>query len=187
MRFFLRLLASACLACVPIHSQISGTTRGPSEVAINTPFVTTPPEVARAMLKLARVGKDDVVYDLGSGDGRIVIMAAREFGARGVGIEISPEHISEARESAKKTGVAARVEFRQQDLFDADIHDATVVAIYLLPEVNLRLRPKLMRELKPGTRVVSHTFNMGNWKPEQNIRVSGTPVLLWTVPARPLQ
>ncbi len=152
------------------------------EVAINTPFVTTPPEVVRAMLKLAATGKNDVVYDLGCGDGRIVIAAARDFGARGVGVEISPEHIAEARANARRANVAGRVEFRQQDLFDADIHDATVVAIYLLPDVNLRLRPKLLRDLKPGTRVVTHTFHMGDWKPERVIEAGGAKVYLWVVP-----
>ena len=153
------------------------------EIAINTPYVTTPPEVVRAMLKLATVGSGDVVYDLGCGDGRIVIAAARDFGAHGVGIEISPEHAAEARENVRKAGVGRRVDIRQQDLIDADLTRASVVALYLLPEVNLRLRPKLLRELKPGTRIVSHTFDMGDWRPDKVVSTHGTNVYLWVIPA----
>ncbi len=162
----------------------SAVAQGPAEIPINPPFVTTPSDVVRAMLRLASVGKDDVVYDLGCGDGRIVIAAARDFGARGVGIEISPEHVSDARERARQAGVAGRTEFHQQDLFDAEIAKETVVAIYLLPDVNLRLRPKLLRELKPGTRVVSHTFHMGDWAPHRVIEAHGTKVYEWVIPRR---
>jgi len=151
---------------------------------LDVPYVPTQPEVVDAMLKLAGVNKGDVVYDLGCGDGRVVVTAAKEKGARGVGIDIDGERINEARENAEKAGVADRVEFRQQDLFKADIREATVVAIYLLPAINLKLRPKLWRDLKPGTRIVSHSFDMGDWKPEKQIEVNGEAIYFWTVPSR---
>ena len=129
-------------------------------------FVPTPTEVVLEMLKMANVTKDDVVYDLGCGDGRIVITAAKMFGARGVGIDIDPFRIRESNENAAKAGVADRVKFIRGDLFQTDLSEASVVALYLLPELNLRLRPKLFRELKPGTRIVSHDFKMGDWNPD---------------------
>jgi SAM-dependent methyltransferase len=144
--------------------------------------------VARKMLEMAGVGRDDVVYDLGSGDGRIPIMAAREFGARGVGVDIDPALIRQARDNAVKAGVANRVTFVEQDLFTADIGDATVVAIYLGRDVNLRLRPKLQRELRPGTRIVSHDYDLGDWLPDQRASVTLEDrdhlVFLWRVPPR---
>jgi SAM-dependent methyltransferase len=145
-------------------------------------FVPTPTEVVEAMLKAAKVTKNDVVYDLGCGDGRIVITAAKEYGARGIGIDIDPQRISEARANAEKAGVTGRVKFLEQDLFETDFHEATVVTLYLLPSLNLKLRPKLLKELKPGTRIVSHAFDMGDWKPEQEIDVDGRTVYLWIVP-----
>ena len=145
-------------------------------------FVPTPRDVVDAMLKLANVTSSDVVYDLGSGDGRIVIAAAQKFGARGVGIELDPQLVSEANKKARKAGVADNVTFLSTDLFKADISEATVVTLYLLPSINLRLQPKLMRELKPGTRIVSHRFDMGSWKPEQELMVRGVHVFLWTIP-----
>jgi SAM-dependent methyltransferase len=151
--------------------------------SLDVPYVPTPPNVVGRMLEIAGVDSSDVVYDLGCGDGRIVIAAAKDFGARGVGIDIDPERISEARANAKKAGVSDRVQFVEQDLFKADIGKATVVALYLLPEVNLRLQPKLMRELKPGTRIVSHSFDMGDWKPERTEEVDGRTIYFWTVPA----
>jgi SAM-dependent methyltransferase len=132
------------------------------------PYVPTPKEVVAEMLRMADVGPDDVVYDLGCGDGRIVITAAKELGCRGVGIDIDMERIRECRQNAINAGVSDRVEFLHMDLFEADIREATVVTLYLLSRVNLRLRPKLFRELKPGTRVVSHDFSMGDWKPEKS-------------------
>jgi len=135
------------------------------------------------MLRLANVNKGDVVYDLGCGDGRIVIAAAEKFGARGVGIDIDPERIQEAQENARKAGVTARVRFRNEDLFEADISEATVVTLYLLPWVNLKLRPKLWSELKPGTRIVSHSHDMGDWKPEKEVEVDGETIYYWTIPA----
>jgi precorrin-6B methylase 2 len=148
-------------------------------------YVPTPPDVVTAMLKVARVGKDDVVYDLGSGDGRIVIAAVKDFGAaRGTGIDINPVRISEANDNARQAGVTDRVRFLNQDLFETNLSEATVVTLYLLPSLNLKLRPKLMAELKPGSRVVSHSFDMGDWKPEQTLDVNGRTVYFWTIPAR---
>lgn len=145
-------------------------------------FVPTPPEVVDAMLKVAKVGKNDIVYDLGCGDGRIVIAAARDFGARGIGIDIDPQRIQEATENATQAGVTDRVKFLNADLFEANISDASVVTLYLLPSLNLKLRPKLMKELKPGTRIVSHSFDMGDWEPEQTLDVNGRKVYYWTIP-----
>jgi SAM-dependent methyltransferase len=142
-------------------------------------------EHVAAMLRLAGVGKDDVVYDLGSGDGRLVIAAAKDFGARGVGIDIDPKLIQESELNAQREGVADRVKFRNEDLFEADIHEATVVTLYLWPSVNLKLRPKLWKELKPGTRVVSNMHDMGDWKPEKTILADGHYIYLWTIPATP--
>lgn len=134
----------------------------------DVPYVPTPEKVVLEMLKMAEVGKEDVLYDLGCGDGRIVITAARELGCRGVGIDIDPVRIKESRENAINAGVSDRVEFFLMDLFEADISQATVVTLYLLSEVNIRLRPKLLRELEPGTRIVSHDFGMAEWKPDDN-------------------
>jgi hypothetical protein len=152
------------------------------------PYVPTHEKVVDEMLKVAKVGKNDVLYDLGSGDGRIPITAAKRWGTRGVGVDIDPERIKEARENATKAGVADKVKFMQQDLFDTDIKDATVVTLYLLPEVNLRLRPKLLADLKPGTRVVSHNYDMGDWKPLKSLTVNLSDgdhyVYYWVVPPR---
>ena len=146
-------------------------------------FVTTPHKVVREMLKLAGVAKDDVVYDLGSGDGRIVIAAARDFGARGVGIDIDPKLVTEGRENARKAGVSERVTFIEQDVLKADISQATVIALYMLPTVNKQLLPKFFRELQPGTRVVSHRFEIGDWKPDMTLKAYDTTVYLSIIPA----
>ncbi len=153
------------------------------------PYVPTHEKVVAEMLKVAKVGKNDILYDLGSGDGRIVITAAKEFGARGVGVDIDPALIREARENALKAGVADKVKFLQQDLFETDIREATVVTLYLLPEVNRRLRPKLLSDLKPGTRVVSHNHDMGDWTPLKtlNVRVPQENTILKTLNAPLLQ
>jgi precorrin-6B methylase 2 len=135
------------------------------------PYVPTTPEAVAAMLKLADVKKTDVVFDLGCGDGRIVIAAARTYGARAVGVDIDPERIKEARTNAKKEGVENLVRFEEKDLFQADIHEATVVTLFLLNSVNLELRPKLLADLKPGTRIVSNTFDMGDWKAEKEVNI----------------
>jgi len=139
-------------------------------------FVPTPQDVVMEMLRMARVTRDDVVYDLGCGDGRIVITAAKVFGARGTGVDIDPARIRESNENAKKAGVADRVRFLQKDLFEINLSEATVVSLYLLPELNLKLRPKLFRELRPGTRVVSHEFDMGDWKPDNQGRLHNMKV-----------
>jgi len=147
-------------------------------------FVPTPYEVVDEMLKLAQVRKGDVLYDLGSGDGRIPVTAARRFGVRAVGVDIDPQRIKEANENARKNGVARLVTFRQEDLFKTDFKEASVVTLYLLPDLNVRLRPRLLAELKPGTRIVSHQFDMGSWKPEKKVELNGRLIYLWTVPAR---
>jgi len=141
-----------------------------SGLSEDAPFVVTPDNLTLEMLKLANVGPNDYLVDLGSGDGRIVIVAAKRFGARGLGVEIVPNLVKKSRESAKAAGVADRAEFREEDLFETDLSKATVVTLYLLPEVNLQLRPKLLK-LKPGTRIVSHDWDMGDWKPERTIEV----------------
>ncbi len=155
-------------------------TRNPDVV-----YVPTPIPVVNEMLRLADVQSNDVVYDLGSGDGRIVITAARDRGARGIGIDIDPQRVQEANANAERAGVSDRVEFLQQDLFATDFSDATVVTLYLLPELNVKLRPKLLRELQPGTRIVSHAFDMGEWEPDQIVEVEGKTVYYWTVPENP--
>ena len=147
-------------------------------------FVPTPQEVVDAMLKLAKVSASDVVYDLGSGDGRIPITAAKTYGARGVGIDIDPQRIREATENLKTAGVADKVRFLNQDLFTTSIGEATVVTLYLLPSLNLKLIPKLNAELKPGTRVVSHAFDMGDAKPISTQNVNGRTIYFWTIPIR---
>lgn len=142
------------------------------------------PEIVKRMLEMGGVGKKDIVYDLGCGDGRIVIAAARDFGARGVGIDIDPQRIAEANANAKAAGVTGRVKFRVDDLFEADVREATVVTLYLWPWINLKLKPILLKQLKPGTRIVSHYHDMGDWKPEKQIEVEGHQIYFWTVPER---
>uniref|UniRef100_A0A832M3B3 Class I SAM-dependent methyltransferase n=1 Tax=Oscillatoriales cyanobacterium SpSt-402 TaxID=2282168 RepID=A0A832M3B3_9CYAN len=165
------------------EAQPGSTTQTP-ERNPDVPYVPTPQAVVDEMLRLANVKKTDRLYDLGSGDGRIVITAAKQYGISGVGVDIDPRRVQEANENAKQAGVNDRVEFRQQDLFQTDLREATVVTLYLLPQINLRLRPKLLSELKPGTRIVSHAFDMGNWKPEKVVQVNGRTIYLWTVPAK---
>ena len=147
-------------------------------------YVPTPDEVVDAMLQVAKVTRNDVVYDLGTGDGRIPVAAAKKYGARGVGIDIDPQRVKEATDNVQKSGVADRVRIVQGDLFETNISEATVVTLYLLPSLNQKLMPKLMRELKPGTRIVSHAFDMGDWKPEQELDVNGRRVYFWTIPKK---
>ncbi len=147
-------------------------------------FVPTDYQVVISMLKLAQVTSKDIVYDLGCGDGRFVVTAARQFGARGVGIDIDPERIKEARELSARTGADDKVRFIKGDLFETNISEATVVTLYLLTRLNLKLRPKLMKELKPGTRIVSHAFDMGDWAPEKTESVGASSIYLWRIPAR---
>ena len=146
-------------------------------------FVPTREAVVEAMLKAAKVGPNDIVYDLGCGDGRIVVAAAK-LGARGVGIDIDPQRIAEAKENAKAAGVEGKVDFRLGDLFEADIREASVVTLYLLPSLNVKLKPRLMEQLRPGTRIVSHDFDMGDWQPDETIAVDGKTVYLWTIPKK---
>jgi predicted RNA methylase len=158
----------------------------PSTRPADVPFAPTAPAVVDAMLELARVGPNDVVYDLGSGDGRIAIQAALKFGARAVGIELDRVLVERSRRTAADSGVADKVTFIQGDLFSTDISPATVVTLFLWPSVNRQLESKLRLELRPGTRIVSNTFGIGNWRPDQSVRASdGSDVLLWTVPRAP--
>ena len=152
------------------------------------PDVRTPLVVVNEMLRLANVTAGDVIYDLGSGDGRILIAAARDRGARGVGLEIDPALVAQSTERAQRLGLADRLSFRQQDLFEADLTPATVVTLYLSPDLNRRLRPKLLSELRPGARIVSHSFDMGDWVPSRTLQVSSNEgshtLYLWVVPGK---
>jgi predicted RNA methylase len=181
--FFLAAVAGTALlsySTVPAPAA-----QGPAKPVPDVMYVPTPPDVVDAMLKIAEVKKTDVVHDLGSGDGRIVIAAAQKYGARGVGFEIDPDLVTRAKRNAVAAGVSDRVRFVAQNFFTADITEATVVTLYLLQSLNERLRPKLVRELKPGARVVSHVFNMGpEWPPEKKQMVQRSPIFLWTIPQR---
>ena len=148
------------------------------------PYLPTPEWVVDEMLRIAKVTKDDVVYDLGCGDGRIVTTAARKFGARGVGIDLRADLIKHANYNAQRAGVANRVRFVQGDVFDVDLRPATVVTLFLLPVVNEGLQPKLLKELQPGSRIVSHAFPMGDWKPDEFLEKNGRKIYLWIVPER---
>ncbi len=173
--------ASGVFVSGPAFSQASATKE---KVKLDVPFEPSADDVVEEMLKIARVTKDDLVYDLGCGDGRVVIAAAQKLGARGVGVDLDPKRIEESLENARKAGVSERVKFIEQDLFVTDIHDATVVMLYLWPEVNLRLRPKLLADLKPGTRVVSHSHNMGTWEADRAVTAqNGHQVYFWVIPA----
>lgn len=178
MRFRSLPVAALLVACFAA-AQTPRTAKLPE-----VPYVPTENDVVDAMLKLAGVKSTDVVYDLGCGDGRIVVRAAKTYSAHGVGVDIDPVRVRQARENAQRNNVENLVRFEENDLFDADIHEATVVTLYLLPNVNLRLRPKLLKDLKPGTRVVSHSFDMGDWKPEKEEQVDGATIYLWTIPAK---
>jgi SAM-dependent methyltransferase len=151
---------------------------------LDAPYVATDMEVVDAMLALAQVRPGDYVIDLGSGDGRILIAAARSVGARGLGVDIDPARIRESNINARAAGVAGRIAFRRQDLFATSLSEADVLTLYLLPEVNLRLRPRILAEMRPGTRVVSHDFDMGDWRWDQRQRIGSATIYLWTIPAR---
>lgn len=184
-----RLALTALLSVTALVAQGTQPARQP-----DVPYVPTTDEAVQAMLKLAGVKKSDVVYDLGCGDGRIVIAAAKAYGARGVGIDINPERIKEAKENAKRAGVENLVRFEENDLFLASFKDATVVTLFLLPQINMKLRPKLLADLKSGTRIVSNTFDMGDWKAEKEHSLAeaegveyaslSQKFYLWTVPAK---
>jgi SAM-dependent methyltransferase len=177
--FIVMLVALVVIFCDVLSAQ---------EFDLDVPFVPTNYEVVEEMLKIANVGKNDILYDLGCGDGRIVVTAAKKYGARGIGYDIDPTRIAESWENAKKENVTDRVQFIEQDLFEADFSKATVVTMYLLSSVNLQMRPKLFQQLKPGTRIVSHDFNMGDWMPDKETQVGGNEyyghsVYFWIIPA----
>ena len=151
---------------------------------LDVPYVPTPMPVVDAMLDLGRVGRNDVLYDLGCGDGRIVVRAASRFGCKGVGVDLNPQRVEEALDNARRANVSALTRFEVGDVFQFDFSPATVVTMYLLPAVNLKLRPRLLKELKPGTRIVSHDFDMGDWTPEATRDTGRSRVYLWTVPTR---
>jgi ribosomal protein L11 methylase PrmA len=173
-------IAAAVLAAPAAASAQATATQTPTRRP-DVIYVPTPEEVVEAMLQVAKVTKNDVVYDLGTGDGRIPVTAAKKYGARGVGIDIDPQRIKDATENVAKNGVGDRVRIIQGDLFETNISEATVVTLSLLPSLNQKLIPKLNKELKPGTRVVSHAFDMGDWKPEQELDVNGRKVYFWTI------
>ena len=175
----MRLVLAFAIAFASAGALSQATTPAPDVI-----FVPTPQEVVDKMLELAKVGKGDVLYDLGSGDGRIPVTAAKRFGIRATGIDIDPQRIAEANENARKNGVSHLVRFRQENLFKADFSQATVVTLYLLPDLNVKLRPRLLAELKPGTRIVSHQFDMGTGQPERKLELNGRTIYLWTVPPR---
>ena len=181
MRHLVLVAALSVLGTAPMTAQQAPAPARTPDVI----FVPTPQEVVDAMLKLANVSGGDVVYDLGSGDGRIPITAAKTYGARGIGIDIDPQRIREATDNARAAGVTDKVRFLNQDLFTTPIGEATVVTMYLLPSLNVKLLPKLNAELKPGTRVVSHAFDIDGYPPQETINVNGRTVYLWTVPIRP--
>jgi precorrin-6B methylase 2 len=188
-KIILFLIAWAlCFSQYHASAQPATQEQQPSGKQLRSPdvvFVPTPYEAVEAMLKVAKVGKSDVVYDLGSGDGRIPIMAVQKYNAvRAVGIDINPERIKEAEANRKAAGVGDRVRFLNEDLFEAKISDATVVTLYLLSSLNIKLLPKLLADLKPGTRLVSHAFDMGSWKPQQTLNAGGSTVFFWIIPAK---
>ena len=188
-RSFVRGCVCAALLSAAAAAQSPQPKRQP-----DVPYVPSTEEAVKTMLKLAEVKASDVVYDLGCGDGRIVVGAAKHYGAHGVGIDINPERIAEAKENARKAGVEALVRFEENDLFEADIRPATVVTLFLLPNINLKLLPKLLKDLKPGTRIVSNTFDMGDWKAEKEAAIDNGgdeddgylshKFYLWRVPQR---
>lgn len=177
------LLGVAALVAAPAivgraHAQAEPVPR------LDVPFVPTPQVVVDKMLEVAKIQKGDFLIDLGSGDGRIPVTAAQRYGVRALGVDINPQRIKEANERAQAAGVTNLVEFRQADLFETDISQANVLTMYLLPSVNMKLRPKIWSDMRPGSRVVSHAFDMGDWAPEQKFTADGRSVYLWTVPPR---
>ena len=177
-----RTAAAAPVLLLPFAHGSAGAQEAAAARRLDVPYVPTNMDTVHKMLEMAEVRKNDVVYDLGCGDGRIVITAAKEHGARGVGIDLNPERIAEANENARKAGVTKQVQFRVGNLFEADFAPASVVTLYLLPDINIKLKPQLWRQLKPGTRIVSHAFDMGDdWPPEDTQRVGHNTVYRWTI------
>ncbi len=184
-RVLAAILCVATVACAPgagSSRAAAGAERAPSRKP-DVRYEPSPSEVVRTMVQIADVRPGDVVYDLGCGDGRVVIEAAK-LGARGVGVDIDPERVREARANARAAGVEDRVEIREGDLFETDVSQASVVMLFLQRDLNLRLRPRLLAQLQPGARVVSHWHDMGDWKPQRTISVAGRNVYLWTIPPR---
>jgi SAM-dependent methyltransferase len=178
-----RAAAGLVLAAVSMPASSAAQTPSAPSRPPDVIFVPTPMEVVSQMLALARVSKDDVVYDLGCGDGRLVITAAKRFGARGVGIDIDPVRVADSRRNADTAGVTERVRFYERDLFESDLREASVVTLYLTPDLNVKLRPKLFAELRPGTRIVSYSFNMGDWEPDSTASVYLGTLHYWVLPA----
>jgi len=183
------LLLGLCLGVPPAQAQAPSSGPPSDTTEKGAPYVPTPEHIVLRLLSLADVSSDDVVYDLGSGDGRVVILAAKEFGARGVGVELDSQLVRKARRRAQRAGVSHLVEFRKGNLFDTSLDDATVVTLYLWPDMNNRLRPKLQRELDPGDRVVSHSFDIDGWSPDTTVTLEdGTmggvtkTLFRWTLP-----
>ena len=170
MKLLRSLRRAALVAVIIFPAACAASAPRPAPGAILAPFVPTPQDVVDRMLKLAAVTKEDIVYDLGSGDGRIVISAARTYGARGVGIDIDPARIAESVMNARTAGVGNLVQFRHGDILTADVSAATVVTLYLVSSANVKLRPLLAEQLRPGARVVSHAFGMGDWAPAETDR-----------------
>lgn len=179
-----RILSAAALAGLALAAGLYSWS-AVAQPKLDIHFVPTPHDVVKRMLELAEVGPNDIHYDLGSGDGRIAIAAVKDFKAKkGVGIDLDPQRIKEGNENKAKAGVGDQVTFREQNIFETDLSEATTVSMYLLTSINIRMRPKLLAELKPGTRIVTHAFNMGEWKPEHNESVNGYQVYLFVVPAK---
>lgn len=177
----MRHISSALLALL-ISSPVLSPRQLQDQVAINTPFVSTTPNVVTGMLRLAAPKSEDIIYDLGCGDGRIIIAAAKRYSIHGVGIDINPDRIREARANARFAGVDRLVSFEEGDLFETDLRRATIVTLYLLHDVNLKLRPKLQRELPPGARIVAESFDLGDWKPAKKEKIDGADLFLWVMP-----
>lgn len=176
--------AASTITAEPSESTLADATSVAPAREPDVIYVPTPQPVVDAMLELAEVKKGDVLYDLGSGDGRIPITAAQKYGVRATGIDINPVRIREANANAEQAGVTELVTFKQEDLFETDFSDADVVTLYLLDSLNEKLRPRLLAELKPGTRIVSHAFRMGDWEPERTVQVDNSTIYLWRVPER---
>ncbi len=182
------LAVAVWFGAMPVHAAAEAAPQGARSGQSLAPFVPTPQDVVDRMLEMAGVTAQDVVYDLGSGDGRLVVTAAKKYGARGVGVDIDPARVEDGRARAKQAGVEGRVEFRHQDALEADVSDATVVTLYLLSASNVKLRPILLKQLKPGARIVSHQFGMGDWPPDKvdtftDANGTSRTLYLWTVRA----
>src|SRR5258708_33788361 len=180
MRALICVSAALLLGVPPVLAQEAKTAPRVPDVI----YVPTPPEVVEEMLRLAEVKRGDVLYDLGSGDGRIPVTAAKKYGIRATGIDMDPARMPEANDNARKAGVTNLVTFRQEDLFKANFREATVVTLYLLPDLNVKLRPRLWNELKPGTRIVSHQLDIAEWKPDKQVELNGRTIYFWTIPAK---